>query len=91
METHHWIIICGLKHHVQVGDYSGVRESGPRKRDEDGDIDDDFVMPISCCDDYDWEDNDIPYDLEIFLALAWNNMIIMFAILLVPFIVGETG
>ena len=58
---------------------------------EDDDIDDDIVMPIACCDDYDWEDNDIPYDLEIFLALAWNNMIIMFAILLVPFIVGETG
>ena len=31
---------------------------------EDYDIDDDFVMPIACCDDYDWEDNDIPYDLE---------------------------
>src|SRR5215216_1129068 len=27
-------------------------------------IDDDFVMPIACCDDYDWEDNDVPYDLE---------------------------
>jgi hypothetical protein len=37
MATHHWIIICGIKHHVQVGDYSGVRESGPLKRDEDGD------------------------------------------------------
>uniref|UniRef100_M8C9N6 3'-5' exonuclease domain-containing protein n=1 Tax=Aegilops tauschii TaxID=37682 RepID=M8C9N6_AEGTA len=41
MATHHWIIICGIKHHVQVGDYSGVRESGPRKRDEDGDDDGD--------------------------------------------------
>ena len=27
-------------------------------------IDDDFVMPITCCDDYDWEDNDIHCDLE---------------------------
>ena len=41
MATHHWIIICGIKHHVQVGDYSGVRESGPHKRDEDGDDDED--------------------------------------------------
>jgi hypothetical protein len=45
MATHHWIIICGIKHHVQVGDYSGVRESGPLKRDEggdeDGDVDED--------------------------------------------------
>ena len=31
---------------------------------ENDDIDDDFVMPIACCDDYDWEDNDIHYDLE---------------------------
>ena len=41
MATHNWIIICGIKHHVQVGDYSGVRESGPRKIDEDGDVDED--------------------------------------------------
>ena len=41
MATHHWIIICDIKHHVQVGDYSGVRESGPRKIDEDGDEDGD--------------------------------------------------
>ena len=46
-------------------------------------LDDDLVMPIACCDDYDWEDNDTSYDLENLLALAWNNMIIMFAILLV--------
>ena len=39
MATHHWIIICGIKRHVQVGDYRGVWESGPRKRDEDGDVD----------------------------------------------------
>ena len=25
---------------------------------------DDFVIPTTCCNDYDWEDNDIPYDLE---------------------------
>ena len=37
MEIHHSIIIRGIKHHVQVGDYSGVWESGPYKRDEDGD------------------------------------------------------
>ena len=45
MATHHWIIICGIKHHVQVGDYSGMRESGPLKRyedgDEEGDVDED--------------------------------------------------
>ena len=45
MATHHRIIICGIKHHVQVGDYSGVRESGSPKRDErrdeDGDVDED--------------------------------------------------
>ena len=26
-------------------------------------IDDDFVMPIACCGDYDWEDNDTSYNL----------------------------
>ena len=26
-------------------------------------IDDDFVMPIACSDDYDWEDNDTSYNL----------------------------
>ena len=31
---------------------------------EDDTLDDDFVMPIACCDDYDWEDNDTSYDLE---------------------------
>ena len=45
MATHHWIIICGIKHHVQVCDYSRVRENGPHKRDEDGvddgDVDED--------------------------------------------------
>ena len=38
---HHWEVIYSVEHHVQVGDYSGVRESGPRKRDEDGDDDGD--------------------------------------------------
>ena len=31
---------------------------------EDDTLDDDLVMPIACCDDYDWEDNDTSYDLE---------------------------
>ena len=31
---------------------------------EDDALDDDLVMPIACCDDYDWEDNDTSYDLE---------------------------
>ena len=31
---------------------------------EDDTLDDDFVMPIACCDDYDWEDNDTSYNLE---------------------------
>ena len=31
---------------------------------EDDDIEYDFVMPTTCCDDYDWEDNDVSYDLE---------------------------
>ena len=39
IETHHWITICGIKHHVQVGDYSRVRESEPHKRHKDGNED----------------------------------------------------
>ena len=31
---------------------------------EDDDIEYDFVMPTTCCDDYDWEDNDVSYDIE---------------------------
>ena len=31
---------------------------------EDDDIEYDFVMPTTCCNDYDWEDNDIHYNLE---------------------------
>ena len=31
---------------------------------EDDYIEYDFVMPTSCYDDYDWEDNDVSYDLE---------------------------
>ena len=30
---------------------------------EDDALDDDFVMPITCCDDYDWENNDTSYNL----------------------------
>ena len=30
---------------------------------EDDALDDDFVMPIACYDDYDWEDNDTSYNL----------------------------
>ena len=33
MATHHSIIISGIKHHVEVGDYSGLRESGPLKKE----------------------------------------------------------
>jgi hypothetical protein len=31
---------------------------------EDDTLEDDFVMPIACCDNYDWEDNDTSYNLE---------------------------
>jgi len=31
---------------------------------EDDALDDDLIMPIDCCDDYDWEDSDTSYDLE---------------------------
>ena len=31
---------------------------------EDDDIEYDFLMPTSCCDDYDWEENDASYGLE---------------------------
>ena len=43
---------------------------------EDDGLDDDFVMPIACCDDYDCEDNDTSYNIGNFLALAWKNIII---------------
>ena len=33
------IIINSIQHHLQVGDYSGLRESGPLKRGEEGDED----------------------------------------------------
>ena len=35
---------------------------------EDDDIEYDFVMPTTCCSDYDWEDNDVFYDLGIFFG-----------------------
>ena len=41
MATHHWIIIRGIKYHVQVANYNGVQESGPLKRDEGDDEDGD--------------------------------------------------
>ena len=50
MATYHWIIIRGIKHHVQVGDYSGVWESGPRQIDEDGDEDGDVDEDNHCGD-----------------------------------------
>ena len=31
---------------------------------EDDALDDDLIIPIACCDDYDWEDSDASYDLE---------------------------
>ena len=31
---------------------------------EDDALDDDFVMPIACCDNYDWEHKDTSYNLE---------------------------
>ena len=55
MATHHWIIICGIKEHVQLGNYSGVWESGPRKRDEHGDDDGDV-------DEEDHRGDDSPLD-----------------------------
>ena len=33
-------------------------------------IEDDFVTPITHCDDYDWENNDTPYNLE---NLFWHQ------------------
>ena len=49
------------------------------------DIEHDFLMPTTCCADYDWKTMVSLMTLRIFLALAWKNMIIMFTILLVPF------
>ena len=37
------------------------------------DLDDDFVMPIACCDDYDWEDNDTSYNLGILFGTNLRN------------------
>ena len=36
-------------------------------------IDDDFVMPIACCDDYDWEDNDTSYNLGNIFGTNFGN------------------
>ena len=51
MATHHWIIICGIKHHLQVRIIAGCGESGPRKRDEDGDDDGDVDEDDHCGND----------------------------------------
>ena len=40
------------------------RESESDMLMEDDDIEHDFVMPNTCCNDYVWEDNDVFYDLE---------------------------
>ena len=40
---------------------------------EDDALDDDFLMPIACCDDYDWEDNDTFYNLENLVGTNWGN------------------
>ena len=40
---------------------------------EDDTLDDDFVMPIACCDDYDWEDNDTSYNLENLFGTNLGN------------------
>ena len=53
---------------------------------EDDTLDDDFVMPIACSDDYDWEDNDTLIILEIFLAPTWEIMMIAIVMPLVLFI-----
>ena len=45
MATHHWIIICGIKHHVQVGITAGCgrvyRVKDMEDGDDDGDVDED--------------------------------------------------
>ena len=40
---------------------------------EDDTLEDDFVMPITCCDNYDWEDNDTSYNLEILFGTNLVN------------------
>ena len=39
---------------------------------EDDDIEYDFLIP-TCCNDYDWEDNDIPYDLENLFSTCFEE------------------
>ena len=38
-----------------------------------GAIDDDFIIPITCCDNYDWEDNDTSYNLENLFGTNLEN------------------
>ena len=40
---------------------------------EDDTLDDDFVMPIACCDNYDWEDIDVSYVLENLFGTNLEN------------------
>ena len=40
---------------------------------EDDALDDDLVMPIACCDYYDWEDNNTSYDLEILFGTCLDE------------------
>ena len=42
---------------------------------EDDELDDDFVMPIACCDDYDWEeyDNNVCYTICAIYAIDKND------------------
>ena len=57
-----------------------------------GTIEDAFVVPTSCYDDYDCGDDfDSSYDLENLFGTNWENMIIMIAILLVLFMLLMMG
>ena len=38
-----------------------------------GTIEDDFVMPITCCHNYDWEDSDTSYNLENLFGTNLEN------------------
>ena len=39
---------------------------------ENDTLDDDLVMPIACCDHYDWEDSETSYNVRMFLAPTWK-------------------
>ena len=40
---------------------------------EDDDIEYDFVIPTTCCNDYDWEGNNNTYDLENIFSTCWEE------------------